>query len=130
MASPERTYGGTIGLLPPQQSTASILAPGKASGNRDFRRRADMSEAHPYTFMEASRDIATCMYYTGIDPFTKQKVYVAKGLRDRKMQRTQVQFFKSEKCFTARAALLEAVRKDLIRSGGDCLKREGATPLP
>lgn len=23
-------------------------------------------------------DVATCMYYTGIDPFTKQQVYVAK----------------------------------------------------
>ncbi len=32
-------------------------------------------------------DIATCMYYTGIDPFTKKPVTVAKGLNDRKMQR-------------------------------------------
>jgi len=31
--------------------------------------------------------MATCMYYTGIDPFTKQAVYIAKGLRDRRMQR-------------------------------------------
>ena len=27
------------------------------------------------------------MYYTGIDPFTKEEVYVAKGLHDRKVQR-------------------------------------------
>jgi hypothetical protein len=27
------------------------------------------------------------MYYTGIDPFTKQAVYVARGMRDRKIQR-------------------------------------------
>jgi hypothetical protein len=32
-------------------------------------------------------DIATCMYYTGLDPFTKQEVYVARQLRDRKAQR-------------------------------------------
>ncbi len=33
-------------------------------------------------FMQSGRpfDIATCMYYTGIDPFTKKEVYVAKGL--------------------------------------------------
>ena len=31
-------------------------------------------------FIPAPFDIATCMYYTGIDPFTKQEVYVAKGL--------------------------------------------------
>ena len=34
-----------------------------------------------------SKDIATCMYYTGIDHFTKQEVYVARNLRDRKLQR-------------------------------------------
>jgi len=39
------------------------------------------------TFMRIADDIATALYYTGIDPFTKKKVYVAKGLRDRKMQR-------------------------------------------
>jgi hypothetical protein len=32
-------------------------------------------------------DVATCIYYTGIDPFTRQQIYVARGLRDRKMQR-------------------------------------------
>ena len=30
-------------------------------------------------FIPAPFDIATCMYYTGIDPFTKQEVYVATG---------------------------------------------------
>ena len=32
-------------------------------------------------------DIATCMYYTGIDPFSKKAVPIARNLRDRKMQR-------------------------------------------
>lgn len=41
-------------------------------------------------------DIATCMYYTGIDPFTKQEVYIARGLRDRRMQRALMQFFQPE----------------------------------
>ena len=40
--------------------------------------------------MQMAADIATCMYYTGIDPFTKQEAYVAKGLRDRKMQRVRM----------------------------------------
>src|SRR5439155_1569707 len=38
-------------------------------------------------FIPAPFDVATCMFYTGIDPFTKQKVYVAEHLRDRKLQR-------------------------------------------
>jgi hypothetical protein len=36
------------------------------------------------------------MYYTGIDPFSKQEVYVARPLRDRKLQRALMQFFKPE----------------------------------
>jgi hypothetical protein len=61
------------------------------------------------------------MYYTGIDPFTKQQVYVAKGLRDRKMQRALMQFFKAENWFTVREALIQAGRQDLIGGGCDCL---------
>ncbi len=69
----------------------------------------------------APPDIATCMYYTGIDPFAKQEVYIAKGLRDRKMQRALMQFFKPENYFAVREALLQAGRQDLIGNGCDCL---------
>ncbi|HEY7426629.1 MAG TPA: YgiQ family radical SAM protein [Gemmataceae bacterium] len=72
-------------------------------------------------FIPAPFDIATCMYYTGIDPFTKQEVYIAKGLRDRKLQRALMQFFKPENWFTVREALIQAGRQDLIGSGCDCL---------
>src|SRR5690348_9976159 len=50
-------------------------------------------------FIPAPFDIATCMYYTGIDPFTNQAVYVARQLRDRKQQRALMQFFKPENYF-------------------------------
>jgi uncharacterized radical SAM protein YgiQ len=73
-------------------------------------------------FIPAPFDIATCMYYTGIDPFTKEQVYVARGLRDRKMQRALMQFFKVENWFTVREALIQAGRQDLI---GGC---EGLIP--
>ena len=66
-------------------------------------------------------DIATCIYYTGIDPFTKNEVYVARNLRDRKMQRALLQFFKPENYFEVRKALVEAGRADLIGGGCDCL---------
>lgn len=59
-------------------------------------------------------DIATCMWYTGIDPFTKMAVPIAKGLKDRKLQRALMQFFKPENYFTVREALIEAGRADLI----------------
>jgi uncharacterized radical SAM protein YgiQ len=65
-------------------------------------------------FIPAPFDIATCMYHTGIDPFTKKAVYIARDLKDRKMQRALMQFFKPENYFEVRKALLEAGRADLI----------------
>jgi uncharacterized radical SAM protein YgiQ len=72
-------------------------------------------------FIPAPFDIATALYYTGIDPFTKKPVHVAKNMRDRKMQRALMQFFKPANWFTVREALIEAGRQDLIGNGCDCL---------
>jgi uncharacterized radical SAM protein YgiQ len=65
-------------------------------------------------FIPAPFDIATCMYYTGFDPFTMKPVTIAKGMTDRKMQRALMQFFKPENWFTVREALIQAGRADLI----------------
>ena len=73
-------------------------------------------------FPPAAFDIATCLYYTGIDPFTKKEVFVAKVLKDRKMQRALMQFFKPSNYFEVREALIQAKRTDLI---GGC---EGLIP--
>jgi uncharacterized radical SAM protein YgiQ len=65
-------------------------------------------------FIPAPFDIATCMYYAGVDPFTKKPVQVARGLKDRKLQRALMQFFKPENYFEVREALIHAGRADLI----------------
>ena len=72
-------------------------------------------------FIPAPFDVATAMYYTGIDPFTKKPVYVAQHLRDRKLQRALMQFFKPENYFEVRKALEQAGRQDLIGAGCDSL---------
>ena len=72
-------------------------------------------------FIPAPFDVATAMYYTGLDPFTKKPVYTAKKLRERKWQRALMQFFKSENYFEVREALQQAGRQDLIGEDCDCL---------
>ena len=62
-------------------------------------------------------NVATCMFYTGIDPFTKEEVYVARNLRDRKMQRALMQFFKPENWFEVRAARPDRQRVRLLDRG-------------
>jgi uncharacterized radical SAM protein YgiQ len=65
-------------------------------------------------FIPAPFDIATCMYHTGIDPFTKKSVQTARNIADRKLQRALMQFFKPENYFEVREALTRAGRPDLI----------------
>ncbi|QDS87355.1 hypothetical protein EC9_15330 [Rosistilla ulvae] len=72
-------------------------------------------------FIPAPLDVATTMYYTGLDPFTKKPIFTARKLRDRKMQRALMQFFKPANYFEVRQALQETGRHDLIGDGCDCL---------
>ncbi len=72
-------------------------------------------------FIPSPFDIAACMYHTGLDPFTRKPVKLAKHLSDRKLQRALLQFFKPENYFEVRRALEQAGRRDLIGSGCDCL---------
>jgi uncharacterized radical SAM protein YgiQ len=72
-------------------------------------------------FIPAPMDVAAAMYYTGIDPFTRQPVHVARHLRDRKLQRALMQFFKPENYFEVRQALRQVGRTDLIGNHCDCL---------
>ncbi|MBI5630756.1 MAG: YgiQ family radical SAM protein [Elusimicrobia bacterium] len=72
-------------------------------------------------FIPAPFDVATAMYYTGKDPETGAALPIARGLRDRRLQRALLQFFKPENYFEVREALLKAGRRDLIGPGCDCL---------
>jgi radical SAM superfamily enzyme YgiQ (UPF0313 family) len=72
-------------------------------------------------FIPLPMDIATCMYYTGIDPLSGDEVYVAKGARQRRLQRALLQYFQPENYADVRAALVEAGREDLIGTGPHCL---------
>ena len=57
--------------------------------------------------------LATCMYHTEMDPFTMEKVYVAKTIEEKKMQRALMHFNKKENRKTVLKALRKAGREDL-----------------
>jgi uncharacterized radical SAM protein YgiQ len=86
-----------------------------------FLKRNSYQPDQVQDFIPSPFDIAACMYHTGLDPMTKQPVKVTKGLKDRRMQRALLQFFKPENYFEVRRALEQAGRQDLIGSGCDCL---------
>ncbi|MFP6655670.1 MAG: DUF3362 domain-containing protein, partial [Myxococcota bacterium] len=72
-------------------------------------------------FIPAPMDLATCMYWTGLDPMTMKPVHTAKRLKDRNVQRALLQFFAPENWATVHDALRRSGREDLIGEGPDCL---------
>lgn len=64
---------------------------------------------------------STCMYYTGIDPFTMEKVYVPKSPHEKAMQRALIQYYIPSNYDLVKEALEKAGRSDLIGGGSCCL---------
>ncbi len=67
--------------------------------------------------------VSTCMYYTGIDPRTMKRVYVARDAKEKAMQRALLQWRKPEKRELVIQALRRAGREDLIGFDKKCLVR-------
>jgi len=86
-----------------------------------FLKRNKLRPDKVQDFIPAPMDVATCMYYTGLDPMTGRQVYVPKGARQRRLQRALLQYFKPENYQDVRRALEQAGRLDLIGKGPDCL---------
>jgi len=72
-------------------------------------------------FYPTPGSVSTCMYYTGLDPFTLKPVYTAKTREERAMQRALFQFNKPENYPLVKKALIKAGREDLIGPGQKCL---------
>lgn len=61
--------------------------------------------------------LSTCMFYTGLDPYTLEPVYVAKDPKEKAMQRVLLQYYKPENQRRVIEALCKAGRQDLIGHG-------------
>lgn len=73
--------------------------------------------------------LATCMYYTEVDPRTPNldKLYVAKNPHEKAMQRALIQFYKPQNYELVLEALRKANRNDLIGFGPNCLIKPRTT---
>lgn len=71
-------------------------------------------------FYPTPGSLSTCQYYTELDPYSTDKngnmkrIYVAKGARERRLQRAIIQYKKPENRALVREALEKAGRKDLL----------------
>ncbi len=58
--------------------------------------------------------VSTCMYYTGLDPFTLEKVYVAKTEKEKTLQRALLQYYNPKNAHLVKSALESVGRLDLL----------------
>ncbi len=68
--------------------------------------------------------ISTAMFYTELDPYTMEKVYVPKTAKEKAMQRALLQYFKPQNKELVLEALKKAGRRDLIGKSPKCLVDE------
>ena len=73
---------------------------------------------------------STCMFYTGLDPFTGKQIHVTTDPHEKKLQRALLGWKKPENAPLVREALRACGRGELIGNGPECLVRaESAKPL-
>jgi uncharacterized radical SAM protein YgiQ len=69
-------------------------------------KRMGMKVEQVQDFTPTPGTLATCMYYTGIDPFTDENLHVARSDREKKLQKALLLYHLREE----RASVLEALR--------------------
>jgi len=74
-------------------------------------------------FIPTPGSLSTCMYYTGLDPRTMEKIYVPRTLEEKAMQRALIQYRNPKNYDLVEKALKLAHREDLIGYGPKCLIR-------
>ena len=74
-------------------------------------------------FYPTPSTLSTCMYYTGIHPLTKEKVYVPRDPHEKEIQRALMQYKNPANRALVMEGLRRAGREDLIGYGPKCLIR-------
>ena len=86
-----------------------------------FLKKEGLHPEQVQDFYPTPGTVSTCMFYTGLDPFTMEKVYVPKTPQEKAEQRALLQYYRPENKKLVISALKKAGRYDLIGTGKNCL---------
>lgn len=86
-----------------------------------FLKKHNIRPEQVQDFYPTPGTISTAMFYTGLDPYTLEPVYVPRKPEEKQLQRALLQYYKKENRPLIEKALIMAKRRDLIGVGGDCL---------
>ena len=90
-----------------------------------FLKKRSIRPEQVQDFYPTPGTVSTCMFYTGLDPYTMKEVYVAKTPQDKAMQRALLQYYDPSKHDLIEKALKIAGRFDLIGNSPKCLIKAG-----
>ncbi len=86
-----------------------------------FIKKQNLRPEQVQDFYPTPGTISTAMFYTELEPYSLEKVYVAKKSEDKTMQRALLRYFAPESKNIVISALKKANRADLIGNGKNCL---------
>jgi uncharacterized radical SAM protein YgiQ len=86
-----------------------------------YLKQNDLRPRQVQDFIPTPMSMAACMYYTGIDPFTRSPVYTARDLHEKRLQKALLLYWDAAHHDEAREALIKAGRGDLIGTKPHCL---------
>lgn len=86
-----------------------------------FLKKHNIRPEQVQDFYPTPGTISTAMFYTGLDPYTLEPVYVPRKSEEKQLQRALLQYYKKENRELVIKALNIAKRRDLIGFGHDCL---------
>lgn len=93
-----------------------------------FLKERNLRPQQVQDFYPTPGTLSTCMYYTGLDPRTMERVYVARSQEEKGMQRALMQYYLPKNFAVIRKALKQAGREDLIGSGRLCIVPAASRP--
>lgn len=99
-----------------------------AIGLAEFLKSRNIRPEQVQDFYPTPGTVSTCMFYTGLDPYTMEPVYVAKDPHEKALQRALLQYYNPKNAELVREALKKAKRFDLIGNGPKCLVKNDNRP--
>lgn len=86
-----------------------------------FLKKHNIRPEQVQDFYPTPGTISTAMFYTGLDPYTLEPLYVPRKPDEKQLQRALLQYYKKENKELVIKALNMTKRRDLIGFGQDCL---------
>lgn len=86
-----------------------------------FEKKHNIRPEQVQDFYPTPGTISTAMFYTGLDPYTLEPLFVPRTTEEKAMQRALLQYFMPKNRALVEKALTIAKRRDLIGYGKDCL---------